>query len=825
MEQDPDDEFDDLFEQEIPLDQWVQFADINSLPPERLARKKYTRYVVINVTYSQYTVNGVNCNQKTLLLIEPETDASLHAHLREDWLHTIVTSGDIVHIPSIVETKSIVIDNDHHFIIINPDKLISCTSIADTHSCLRKAMLQMKIRQVGDYSEALVHGNIIHAVLQHTLQTGVFQIDAIQERIRVEVFNSLESLYAIDQDEEAVLNSLYPVAEHIAYFGKTFINEHPQPQATPSDKMGVDVGKEMNCQTLSINNVLDIEEHLWSPTYGMKGMIDASIQIKMSPSNRVIAVPFELKTGKSSKFLTHRAQTLLYTLLMSDRYDIDIEAGVLYYSKDNTFYLIPSIHRDIRSLIISRNDLATALSKQNGLPPMIRNLHQCQYCFVNNACMQYHKAKENGTESSSGLFKFFDERTKHLTGKALEFFKHWWDLLDMEEIDFDYARREIWSQPAEWREMSGRCLANMVLDLDQCTIDPTLPVWQYCFVRQKDGKELASYLATGDSIVVSSMDGHINLAMGFVHHSNKERIILNLSEPLRNPPRRGENFDETNNQAFQGFLQFGADAKHFYSQRQTLYRIDKDEISTGMSLLRNNIVELCSESSRPSVNRLRELIIELEPPKFIAPKVKQTAPVVSMNPDQRLALERVLYTQDYCLILGMPGTGKTTTITEIVRVLLERGNSILVTAHTHTALDNVLLKLKSSGIDLLRLGPVSKVMQELRDCFVLVGDQYQLPPIVRDDNAKKSGLDESLFALLAEAHPEAVTYLQYQYRMNKDIMELPNALIYGNRLRCGTLSIADRKIDIPRLNEGLGHIHERSPCPGECWLSRALNPE
>jgi hypothetical protein len=181
----------------------------------------------------------------------------------------------------------------------------------------------MKIRQVGDYSDVLVHGNIIHAVLQHTLQTGIFEIQAIQDQIRVEVFNSLESLYAIDQDEETVLASLYPIAEHIAYFGKTFINEHPQPDAVPSNKLGVDVKKEMGCHTLSVNNVLDIEEHLWSPTYGMKGMIDASIQIKMSPSDRVLAVPFELKTGKSSKFLTHRAQTLLYTLLMSDRYGKD----------------------------------------------------------------------------------------------------------------------------------------------------------------------------------------------------------------------------------------------------------------------------------------------------------------------------------------------------------------------------------------------------------------------------------------------------------------------------------------------------------------------
>jgi hypothetical protein len=61
--------------------------------------------------------------------------------------------------------------------------------------------------------------------------------------------------------------------------------------------------------------------------------------------------------------------------------------------------------------------------------------------------------------------------------------------------------------------------------------------------------------------------------------------------------------------------------------------------------------------------------------------------------------------------------------------------------------------------------------------------------------------------------------------MNKDIMELPNALIYDHRLRCGTLSIADSKLEIPRLDDGLKHIHQTSSCAGQCWLERALDPE
>jgi superfamily II DNA or RNA helicase len=39
-----------------------------------------------------------------------------------------------------------------------------------------------------------------------------------------------------------------------------------------------------------------------------------------------------------------------------------------------------------------------------------------------------------------------------------------------------------------------------------------------------------------------------------------------------------------------------------------------------------------------------------------------------LNPDQEEAVSRVLQMRDYALVLGMPGTGKTSTIVSIIRV-------------------------------------------------------------------------------------------------------------------------------------------------------------
>ena len=65
---------------------------------------------------------------------------------------------------------------------------------------------------------------------------------------------------------------------------------------------------------------------------------------------------------------------------------------------------------------------------------------------------------------------------------------------------------------------------------------------------------------------------------------------------------------------------------------------------------------------------------------------------------------RVLSAQDYTLILGLPGTGKTSTIASAVMELLSLGKSVLLTSYTNSAVDNVMLKLVAMNAKMLRLG-------------------------------------------------------------------------------------------------------------------------
>lgn len=72
---------------------------------------------------------------------------------------------------------------------------------------------------------------------------------------------------------------------------------------------------------MCVNKLLEVEEHVWAPMYGLKGNIDATVQINLQEGDdeKTLTVPFELKTGKHFS-AAHKAQTSLYTLLLANRY-------------------------------------------------------------------------------------------------------------------------------------------------------------------------------------------------------------------------------------------------------------------------------------------------------------------------------------------------------------------------------------------------------------------------------------------------------------------------------------------------------------------------
>ncbi|WP_316822027.1 AAA domain-containing protein [Pedobacter gandavensis] len=65
---------------------------------------------------------------------------------------------------------------------------------------------------------------------------------------------------------------------------------------------------------------------------------------------------------------------------------------------------------------------------------------------------------------------------------------------------------------------------------------------------------------------------------------------------------------------------------------------------------------------------------------------------------------------------------------------------------------------------------------------IFAGDHCQLSPTIKSNEAAKNGLSTTLLEKTTMIHPEAVTLLEEQYRMNKAIMSYSSKVFYGNKL-------------------------------------------
>ena len=123
-----------------------------------------------------------------------------------------------------------------------------------------------------------------------------------------------------------------------------------------------------------------------------------------------------------------------------------------------------------------------------------------------------------------------------------------------------------------------------------------------------------------------------------------------------------------------------------------------------------------------------------------------------MNEEQEEALERVLGAEDYVLLLGMPGTGKTTTIAAIVWALVARGSKVLLTSFTNNAVDNMVIKLAETAAD---GGPQAAAAA----CVRLQSRGHRVPPEIAHLvlHADMFGSSEELGARMQEVKVVATT--------------------------------------------------------------------
>lgn len=697
-------------------------------------RATIQRYLVIKALPNGYTDERGREAPEMILTVQAERSHEIKAiHLRGDWVDTPAHAKSFVHVIGEFEPSGrCIIDNNQNILVLHPDQLISATVVADSFSCMRRAVLQDRVKATSEASAPLVYGTLLHEIFQEALMANNWKQSFLSEVIDKTMKKHVQDLYTIKVSFTDAREHMSSKMPEVRAWAEKFISSYPRPDALAQ-------GRNNEKTNVCVSKLLDIEEHVWSPLYGLKGNIDATIQVTVNDAQgkRTLTVPFEVKTGKNVSE-NHQAQTMLYNLLLSDRYDIEIVYGILYYMETSLTKIIPAVRNELRHMIKQRNQLAVYIRERSvQLPPMKKSKHMCGKCYAQTSCFVYHKLADDGDGESSGVKEKFDEVVKHLTPIHKDFFLKWEDLLTKEEKESQKLRRELWTMLSSEREKVGRCFGNVIIEEGSAHEDlHTQKINRFNYVFIKDDAPpgfsfVDSQLNVGEPVVVSDEQGHFALALGFVTGVRKQRISVAVDRRLHNARIKQPGFDERNNQVYASIMEVVPEgvrpeqSQGKIKESPIKYRLDKDEFSNGMALVRNNIVSIMANSQFGS-EKIRSLVVDLEPPEFKSAATQyMISDMDSLNVDQKRAIEKVMSAKDYALVLGMPGTGKTTTIAHIIRALIAQKKSVLLTSYTHTAVDNILLKLKKDDIPILRLGAPAKVHPEVRDFATLAGQPME----------------------------------------------------------------------------------------------------
>nr|CAB3499045.1 unnamed protein product [Digitaria exilis] len=104
----------------------------------------------------------------------------------------------------------------------------------------------------------------------------------------------------------------------------------------------------------------------------------------------------------------------------------------------------------------------------------------------------------------------------------------------------------------------------------------------------------------------------------------------------------------------------------------------------------------------------------------------------NLDDSQKNAISKALGSRDVFLLHGPPGTGKTTTIIEIILQEVKRGSKILACAASNIAVDNIVERLARYRTKLVRLGHPARLLPQVLDSALDA-------QVLRADNSSLAG--------------------------------------------------------------------------------------
>ena len=686
-------ECDDLWEEEENDDFMACFDDSFSMSPSNVCSDENTKKEKDNdsltAKYGRHKVLNVFQESNSLILDLVEEGTTSQGRIKKltlkgSWVSIVVNADDIVNVDvKWRDDDSAVVDDKEGLIVVHPDTLVSGTAVVSALFCMRKAYLSEKFKGQEGGNRVMLIGTAVHELLQEAVRNKCYSkqsILAVLDKIMTTP-KMISDILSLGLHEGDIRKEVQEFIIHIQYFVKKFMFGEfvakPENEEDKSSKKPVQKEQWKG----KIVEVCDIEENFWSPRLGIKGKIDLTVKTETS-RGEVSVQPLELKTGKASHSSSHKGQVMLYCMMSGDR-RAQARAGLLLYLRSSDMTQVPAGHHEQRGLVQLRNELVSWLHNPGPeLPEPISHEGACRSCGLIEVCSSYQRLQGTIPVAPHPMASMVPQVTGHLSQKHLDWFKKWTDLLDMEFADSRGGAelKDLWClSPAE-REARGQAITALRLE--------TVTSGQHRFVRPETAARTGrgQGLSSGELVVVST-DSCLALSMGPITSLTSSSVEVILDRDL---------------------TQLASEGAVFHLDRY-IYQSAQSSCYVGVARLL---------SDNPEAARLRETCIDFAMPTTLAGLGREVvehgkAVLRPLNKIQQRAVLRSVMSERFSLIRGMPGTGKTTTIVGLVRLLARMGQSVLLVAYTHSAVDTILSKLQAADQSFLRLGRRERVKPEL----------------------------------------------------------------------------------------------------------------
>ncbi len=656
--------------------------------------------------------------------------------------------------------------NSDTMVVVEPDFLVDVTDVRQWVQCPRLYYLN----KLGGtpLAEPVVTGTIVHEVFGDLLR-GQDPAEAVETRVEAA---GLE-LGLLGADRKSVTSTVRQHADAIDAW--------------------------LRQGTLTERDEWRSEQTLVSERYGIKGRADAVRR----------GAPVELKTGKNTDReprFHDKVQATCYALVLGEHTGEFPETGTLLYTKNATvdrveadgdlspakdFSIGPGL---LEFVLRKRNELA-AMEHDADVPTGLEANATCEYCFEQDTCLavsgrldQESKAGQIGTPLPTEELTYFEELYA-----AIE--------AERRAVHGEYGK--LWKQSPGERAADDRALIDLK-PVGRRELDGGR--WEL----RATGTGAVSKIREGDLVLASDGDPTGDGAEIARVERLGEEIVVTADEPV------------------------------------DLRRLDVYP----SELFADRLLTALHDGLLTQQPEAKDVLFGRREPEFRS--IKET--FEADNQAQNRAIQRAVGAEDCALVHGPPGTGKTYVLAKIVRALVDRGDRVLLAAFTNRAVDNAIEALEAQGCtDVVRVGTESGIREDMRkhrlrtagdpaacaaqlreasvvaattascgsrvmreesfdaavvdeagqltepatlaatalaDRFVLVGDDRQLPPVVR--NAPR--LETSLFERLHGEYPEAAVLLTRQYRMAQRIQAFASREFYDGNLRPATPEIAGRTL-------------------------------